>query len=166
MLTAERLRTLLTYEPETGIFRIATYRGGRKKAGEVAGAVNSSGYICIKVDGRKYQAHRLAWLYVHGAWPPDVIDHVNGNRTDNRLSNLRCATRRENKHNSRAPSISTSGVKGVFWNSKRRKWQARICLSNGKRQHLGYHHSLSAAEAVVTAAYSEAHGQFAKGSIE
>lgn len=163
-LSAERLRSLLTYEPHTGLFRIACYRGVRRRAGDVAGAPNSAGYICVKVDGRKYQAHRLAWLYVHGVWPMGVIDHINGMRTDNRIANLREATRQQNKHNSDVGANSKSGVRGVFWNAKRRKWQARVCLPNGKRQHLGYFYELEDATAAVTAAYQDIHGEFARGA--
>jgi len=143
---ADRVRDLLDYAPETGIFTWKKTMGGTAWAGTVAGAPNSAGYSLIKIDGKKYQASRLAWLWVHGSWPENYIDHINGDRLDNRLVNLREATPAQNKHNSGPAKNSTSGVKGVFWNSKREKWQARICLGGEVRQHLGYFNNLEDAK--------------------
>ena len=87
-LTAERLRERLHYDAGTGVFtrRVGS---GHARTGEMAGSVHSTGYVRISIDGGKYTAHCLAWLYVHGVWPPDQIDHINGNRSDNRIANLR-----------------------------------------------------------------------------
>jgi HNH endonuclease len=87
-LTAERLRERLHYDAETGVF---TRRVGSSnaRAGDVAGSVHSTGYVRISIDGGKYTAHCLAWFYVHGVWPSDQIDHINRNRSDNRIANLR-----------------------------------------------------------------------------
>jgi hypothetical protein len=94
-LTAERLREILGYDPETGLFT-RLVRTGRIRAGEVAGTAHSRGYRSIVIDGRVYLSHRLAWLYVHGEWPPEQIDHINRNRADNRLVNLRAAKQSQN----------------------------------------------------------------------
>jgi hypothetical protein len=87
-LAAERLRERLRYDGGTGVFtrRVGS---GHARAGEIAGSVHSTGYVRIGIDGGKYTAHRLAWLYVHGVWPSDQIDHINRNRSDNRIANLR-----------------------------------------------------------------------------
>src|SRR5690606_34614864 len=99
MLTQQRLKELLYYDPETGIFtRLVGRSGPRARAGDVAGSDNGKGYIRIYVDGRPYKAHRLAWFYMHGEWPEE-IDHRNGERADNRLSNLRPVTRQQNNLN-------------------------------------------------------------------
>jgi len=87
-LTAERLRERLRYDAETGAFtrRVGS---GHARAGEMAGTVHSTGYVRITIDGGKYTAHHLAWLYVHGVWPSDQIEHINRKRSDNRIANLR-----------------------------------------------------------------------------
>jgi hypothetical protein len=97
-ITAERLRKLLAYDPETGVFRWKVQRG-RVRAGSIGGTLIKSGCHMIAIDWRTYPAHRLAWLCVHGCWPVDQIDHVNGIRTDNRIANLREAIRNENNEN-------------------------------------------------------------------
>jgi hypothetical protein len=98
-LTQERLKELLHYDPETGIFTNLTQRGGHAKKGAVAGTKNSIGYVCIRIDYDQYRAHRLAWLYVYGEFPEKFIDHMNEIRDDNRIINLRLATHQENLHN-------------------------------------------------------------------
>ena len=102
-LTAERLREVLAYDPDTGVFtwKARTSPFSRVNVGDVAGNLRRDGYIEICVDGRKHQSHRLAWLYVYGEWPADQIDHINGIRTDNRIANLREANNAENHHNLR-----------------------------------------------------------------
>ena len=123
-MKSERLKELLEYDPETGVFIWKTRRGGLK-AGSVAGTKHANGYVRIKCDGKSYMAHRLAWLYVHGQFPEKQIDHINGLREDNRLSNLRCVSRSENQRNRRLCKRSTSGIIGVRWHKQAGKWQAR-----------------------------------------
>ena len=92
MLTQARLKKLLSYNTDTGEFRWRVTRRGAARAGSVAGCVRHDGYVRIAIDGKRYLAHRLAWLYVHGELVPE-LDHANGVRSDNRLDNLRPATR-------------------------------------------------------------------------
>jgi hypothetical protein len=164
-LTAERLRSLLSYEAESGTFRWRHDRiRGRLRvvnaeAGEVAGSVRpNSGYVRIGIDGRQYFAHRLAWLYTYGAWPTSEIDHRNGVRSDNRLANLRDVSRRVNQQNALSPKHGTaSGLLGVFRaRSKSERWGARIGV-NGKEQHLGTFKTPEAAHAAYIEAKRRLH---------
>jgi hypothetical protein len=133
-LNSTRLRELLTYDPATGIF---TWRIGRKgrstKAGARAGRPHVKGYEWIGVDGERIMAHRIAWCYTHGYWPPHQIDHINGDRADNRLSNLRLATPAENLQNKRHPN-GANPYRGV--RNSHGRWQASIYV-NKKFVHLG-----------------------------
>lgn len=131
-----RLKELLNYDSDTGIFTWKVNRHGSAAAGTVAGSVNSKGYRCIKIDGRLFQAHRIAWAMVHGEWPKRGIDHANRNRDENWIGNLRVATRSENSANSKKPAHNTSGLKGVTWHKQRQKWAAQIGV-HGKNKHLG-----------------------------
>jgi hypothetical protein len=135
-ITAERLRESLDYDPATGVFTRRLVKGGYK-VDDVAGSNNGRGYTIIRVDGRGYSAHRLAWLYVIGEWPIGDLDHINGDKADNRFCNLREATESQNLANSRMQADNTSGFKGVSWHKHARKWIACIGL-NGKVKHLGY----------------------------
>jgi len=154
-LTAERLRELLHYDPATGVFtrRIATGYRGCHKAGSVCGSLDKSeGYIRIGVDGRDYWAHRLAWFYVHGVWPPHDVDHRDRIRHHNWIDNLRPATRSENLHNQVEPAPGNkSGERGVFWEPRRKRWRATISIGN-KNRHLGRFATLEEAKAAYLAA--------------
>ncbi|WBK39668.1 hypothetical protein [Xanthomonas phage L522] len=114
-LTFEQVDQLLAYDPATGELRWKVARGRHGnacKAGSVAGSVNSRGYIQVGVHGRLYQAHRLAWLLHHGAWPSQQIDHIDRDRTNNRIDNLRECSNSENQQNVGKRSDNKSGVQG------------------------------------------------------
>ena len=135
-LTATRLREILLYDPESGLFTYRTPRGP-SKAGAVAGSKTHDGYWRITIDGREYKAHRLAWLYVHGQWPRGEVDHRLGQRTDNRIAELRDLTSTGNRQNLRGPTArSSTGFLGVSWHKRFRKFEARIRV-NGKGLFLG-----------------------------
>lgn len=129
ILTAERLRELISYNPDTGEFvRIKNTNHRQKKLGPVGLRPYKNGYIYISVDGTRYLAHRLAWLYTHGKWPGGDIDHRNGNTTDNRMSNIRDVPRfvnNQNRHKLKSTNM-VSGMTGVSWHEHSRKWRARI----------------------------------------
>lgn len=135
MITAERLREVIEYYPEDGSFRWAKSRRGVRK-GDKTGTLRPDGYIKISIDGKCYLAHRLAWLFMHGAFPENDIDHVNRKRDDNRIANLRLCTRAENLQNISVPSTNSSGFIGVRWHKQRKKWNARICV-DGREVYLG-----------------------------
>ena len=149
--TAEYLRSVLHYDPESGIFTWKVRTSNRVKVGSVAGSQSGKGYLDISVCSRTHRAHRLAWLYVHGVWPEDQIDHINRIRTDNRISNLRDVTQKQNLQNAGKHSRNTSGHTGVIWDKHRSKWQARIA-HNCKDIHLGSFASLEEAVAARKAA--------------
>ncbi len=135
-ISAARLREVLSYDPETGRFtRKIDSRRGRAKAGDIAGSIECTGYAAIWVDGVKYLAHRLAWLYVTGEWPADLIDHINGFRADNRIGNLRQADNWTNQQNLGGPKgNNTSGFLGV--SRSKARWKAEI-RAFGVRKHIG-----------------------------
>lgn len=150
ILTQERLKQLLSYDPLTGVFSRLKKCGGVFK-NHYAGHINVLGYVVVQVDGRKYYAHRLIWLYTHGVWPQEVIDHKNGCTSDNRLDNLREASAKENCHNTKAYANNTSGRMGVTWVKRKNKWQAQIAIS-GVNTYLGVFDSIDAAIASRCAA--------------
>ena len=135
-LTAEYLRSILHYDPATGIFTWKVSTARRVKVGDIAGYSNGNGYLQISVQSRRYQAHRLAWLYMYGEWPEDQLDHINRNRSDNRISNLRDVSHKQNNQNKSKRSDNTSGHPGVFWHKQSSKWQAQI-KHDYKHIHLG-----------------------------
>lgn len=152
MLTAERLKSLLSYCPDTGVFSWKANRRGGCKAGDVAGVVYPNGYRFIKLDQRRYSAHRLAWLYMTGHWPKDCVDHINRGRDDNRFCNLREATQAENHMNS-----SASGVK---YYARQDRWKAYIG-HKGRQIYLGMFSTREEARAVRRDAELKYHGEFA-----
>jgi len=127
MLTQKQLRSNLSYDPQTGLF---TRIGGPGKVGRVA----TKGYLQISVVGKRYMAHRMAWLYVHGEWPSGQIDHINQDKTDNRIANLRVVTNKQNQENVTNWSHNKSGRRGVRFKSG--KWIAEI-IQHKKKVHLG-----------------------------
>lgn len=134
-LTAQYVRQILSYDPETGIFRWAIERRpSRFKPGSIAGGLAAKGHIAIKIDGQSYKAHRLAWLYMTGEWPHQQIDHRNRIPADNRFKNLRECTNPVNCQNQGIRKNNASGFAGVHRFHK--KWAASISI-NMTRIHLG-----------------------------
>jgi hypothetical protein len=137
ILSADRLRELFHYDQDTGLFTRRAIRRANFNAG-AAGTVERNGYVRIEIDGKPYRAHRLAWLYVHGVWPTNTIDHINAVRADNRIGNLRDVVHRVNNENARSPRRhNKSGYLGVIWNRQRACWQATIGASF-KKQVIGF----------------------------
>ena len=150
-LTAEYLRSILDYDQETGIFTWKVSTSRRVKTGDVAGSQNGDGYLRIRLHNRLFLAHRLAWLYHFGEWPEDQIDHINRNRSDNRIYNLREVTNKQNQQNAGKRSDNKSGHPGVSWYKPYSKWRAQI-MHNQKQIHLGYFSILEEAIAARKAA--------------
>lgn len=165
-ITSDYVRSILDYDPETGGFRwreredvSAQWNG--KHAGTRAGCVHNNGYIQISLNDRLYNAHRLAWLITTDSWPRQQIDHIDRDRSNNRIANLRQATRSENQHNRGAASNNTSGKKGVVYDARRNHWVARIAVS-GRQVHLGLFANLDDAAAAYADAARRLHGEFAR----
>ncbi|WP_186072123.1 HNH endonuclease [Burkholderia gladioli] len=159
----DRLKTMIEYEPDTGLFRWLVDRNGHDggvRVGDVAGTV-CDGYIRIHLDQRIYRAHRLAWLFMTGAFPKKGmdIDHRNRIRSDNRWQNLRLATRCQNNMNSGPSKANRSGIKGVSWLKRRNKWHARIKI-DGQVILLGDFALLEDAAAARKAAEDKYFGDF------
>ena len=150
-LTAEYLRSVLHYDPATGIFTWKVRTAHNVKVGDVAGCPNGDGYLQIKLQRRHYKAHRLAWLHVYGEWPKEQLDHTNRIRTDNRISNLREVTNKQNGQNRSKRSDNTSGHPGVVWHKRISKWRAQI-KHNQKLIYLGLFENLEDAVSARKAA--------------
>ena len=154
-MNQERLKELLHYCPETGVFTWTAKKRG-VTLDSVAGYVGRYGYWKITLDKKRYAAHRLAWLYVHGQWPDDCIDHINRVRTDNRIANLRLATHAQNRQNLSLNARNKSGVRGVSFDAVNQKWRASISV-NGKAKNLGRFTTKAEAAAAYKVAAAKYH---------
>ncbi len=181
----EVLRQLLDYDPEAGVlrwkerpvgmFQPSSYGGksvrsaewsaakwNTRNAGRVAFTADSGrGYRQGAIFGRTHKAHRVIWVLVYGEWPPEEIDHINGDRSDNRLGNLRLATPSQNAWNKGIYSNNTSGFKGVSWDTGTQKWAANIRV-NGRQRRIGVFETAEAAHAAYRDEAANLHGEFAR----
>ena len=161
----ELLRQLLDYDTRTGLFSWASptrvwfaseahWLAFKQQQAGIApfSWAHTGGYTAGEIGGEPLLAHRAVWAYCHGSWPDDQIDHINHNRADNRISNLRLASQSENAKNAGRRSDNTSGVTGVYWSKSRRKWVAQIGLPGGVTKPLGRYSSLADAAAARKAA--------------
>lgn len=165
-LNQDEARRILNYDPETGIFhhRVRSDRSrswNMRFGNEVAAALQGNGYRYLVMGPKHWLAHRVAWLWMTGEWPDGQIDHINGDRTDNRWANLRIATQKQNSANQGLRSTNKSGIKGVCWVASKKFWRATITLE-GKDKFLGYYKTLAEAASARSAAEAEHHGVFAK----
>jgi hypothetical protein len=152
-VTQARVKELFVYAPDTGVItrRVSVGRHGRHKKGSVVGTNQNHGYLVIGVDGRVYMAHRIAWLYTYGRWPAGDLDHINQDKKDNRIANLREVTRSQNMRNVSHHKHNSSGHVGVSWHKPRLKWRAYI-FDKYKQKHLGLFDTFDAAVAARTRA--------------
>lgn len=147
MITQKELKELLEYDENTGIFTWNLANSNRIKIGDMAGVYRFDGYLTIRINGKPYLAHRLAWLYIYGEWPKNQIDHINGIRDDNRITNLRNVTNRENHQNKK--EHRGGKLVGASFHKTANKWESQIQI-NGKRKFLGYYNTeLEAHEAYL-----------------
>lgn len=162
LLTMDEVANRLRYDPATGIFTWRVRVSTRTKAGDVAGKVRADGYRIIKIDGRDIYAHRLAWFLTYGQVPTLPLDHINGNRDDNSIANLREATASQNTINQKLRSDNRSGYRGVQWSERHKKWRARIKV-DGETTELGYFDTALAASNAYEMAADRLHGAFVRG---
>lgn len=158
-LSADYLRQIINYNPESGVFTWRERRG-RVSPGEKASCMDKHGYVVIRIDGHLYKSYRLAWLYMFNKWPDKEVDHLNGIRNDNRIANLREATHSENNQNVQLKKSNTSGYKGVSWSKSVGKWHAYSRV-NGQRIHIGYFEDKNSAYFAACNFREQHHGEFA-----
>ena len=154
------LQKHLSYNPKTGLLHWRI-RGFGRQFNRPAGNTDPLGYRGIGFKGRRYLAHRLAWLFMTGKWPRHFIDHRDGNPKNNRFSNLRQATHSQNQQNSTGKRGTIAGLKGVIWVPARCKWQAKI-FHGGKQHYLGLCGTPEAAHKAYRAAAIKHFGKFAR----
>jgi hypothetical protein len=159
LITHARLREALDYDPATGVFHRLT-NGRGFLAGQVAGGESHGGYIKICIDRHSFYAHRLAWFYTYAKWPAEILDHRDGNPSNNRIDNLREASQSQNVSNGRRRLTNRSGVKGVCFDKRRGKWIASI-TSGYKQINLGRFNNIEAATRAYRKAATKLHGEFA-----
>jgi hypothetical protein len=156
MITQAELKNLVDYVDGK---LIAKTNSKQRKVGTVLGTLTPKGYLLASVQGRLQRVHRLVFLYHHG-YMPIQVDHIDGNRINNKIENLREATSSQNNQNRKA--TSSSGIKGVVWHKQSKKWVASICV-NRKSVHLGSFLSIEEAALVANKARQSAHGEFYRG---
>ncbi len=159
----ERLKRDYEYNPETGYFTFKSSRGGKRKGSKANSVMSYCGYIRITVGNVRYLAHRMAWLYVTGKLPVDQLDHINGNRQDNRFVNFREVTDQQNKFNKLKICTNTSGVKNVHWCKKTKTWNVTMMRSK-KSMYFGSFSTIEEAKVVAEAVRERLYGEFANHS--
>lgn len=145
-LTGTIISNVLDYDPETGLFTSKVSSSPRRQKGSIVGGLSDQGYVLISVNKCLVRAHRLAWVWMTGRWPVGDIDHINGNRSDNRFCNLREATRSQNLQNSGLRCDNKTGVTGVIFDRARKKYKAYIRVG-GKQKIIGRYSSMKDAVA-------------------
>ena len=159
-MTQHLLKDLLDYSQETGMFAWKVRVANCIQIGDIAGCDDGNGYTIIRIRNRLYRAHRLAWLYFYGEWPKQEIDHINGSRSDNRISNLREADRSDNTSNRKT---LRNGLKGVSFFKRDKKWMAQIS-KYGKRIYLGMFDTEQEAHDAYMCSAKQIHGEFARAA--
>lgn len=157
MLTKKQIEALFELRDGVLYWRVQI---GRGRVGAPAGTVNSKGYLVTQVAGKIHLNHRLIYT-LHKGRCPQTLDHIDGNPLNNRIENLRPASRSENNRNTKRYKNNTSGVKGVSWCERKQQWQARIMV-HGKSISLKYHDTIESAAAAVAAARKKYHGEYAR----
>ncbi|QIG75061.1 HNH endonuclease protein [Rhizobium phage RHph_I3_18] len=163
-LNAEQVRHLFNYDPQTGIFTWRNHPKAPSWVGKRAGSRRPDGYRQILILGRLYLEHRIAWLFVTGEFPPQEIDHIDQNPSNNALSNLRPASRELNEVNKGLQKNNTSGYRGVSWSNQYQKWRASL-WHHGKNKYLGAYDDKEEAYAAYCAAAKQLSGEFFNGGV-
>lgn len=156
-MDAKRLRELFDYSDGDLIWKVSRRR---VKPGRVAGCLDRNGYLQVRIDGKAYLAHRLVYL-MHNGLLPKYIDHIDGDRSNNRIENLRPCELKQNALNAKVCRSSKSGIKNVVWHSRDMKWQVAVSV-HGKQKNFGYYDDVELAELVAIEARNKYHGNFAR----
>lgn len=164
-MNQDQLKSRLHYDIESGVFRWRNLIGSsNRKPWDIAGSPHNKGYTSIRIFGKKYMAHRLAWLYVYGELPASDLDHIDGVKTNNAISNLRKVTNAQNHWNVGMRSTNKSGVKGVHWHKGIGRWVATF-KANGVQNFVGSFDSISDAESEISKARKNIHGEYARHAV-
>lgn len=155
--TPELLKELFQYD--NGVLLWKTKLNKRIRLQSIAGSKDGHGYVQIMINGKRYKAHRLIYIMFHGS-VPEVIDHINGVRDDNRIENIRPASLNDNAQNAKKPERNTTGFKNVYWYRRKGLWQVAITV-DGKPLHIGYYDNINEANKAAIAARNKYHGEFA-----
>lgn len=162
MITQKYLKSILHYDSETGIFIRIKITNRKQKIGEICGTLMNRGYISIKIDKKSYLSHRLAWFYVYGKWPKNNIDHINNNKLDNRICNLRDIPQSLNVQNlKKSYSNNKTGLLGVCKQKNSSKWRAEIRI-NYEKIFLGLFETAELAHEAYLTAKNQIHKGYAK----
>jgi HNH endonuclease len=156
MLGLERLREVLEYNPESGLWVWLGGAGRKAKPGKIAGSLDNNGYVVIRIDRAIYKAHRLAWFYMTGAWPKTTIDHINLEPADNRWVNLREASFSQNNANRGPRGDCRSGVKGVTRSANGKRW-----VAHAFNKYIGTFDTIEQARDAYQEHAKQRHGEFA-----
>jgi HNH endonuclease/AP2 domain len=160
MITQQRLHEMFEYK-DGNLYRKISL--GRTKSGDKVGFINDKGYISVNIDKQCIALHRIVWMMQYGEMPL-LIDHIDNNKQNNRIENLRLADKFQNAHNRSIHKNNTSGYKGVYWSKRTQKWKTQI-MCNRKTYTLGYYKSPEEADEVVSLARDMLHGDFANHGI-
>lgn len=161
MITQKRLKEVVNYDAETGLFTAIINRRSCR-TGKILGTLDPKGYVRIGIDNKVYAAHRLAWIYIYGEQPKNQIDHINGKRNDNRIVNLRDVCSQFNTQNQKkAPKNSSTGCLGVSWSNQKRKFRASIVVNN-KQIHIGFFNDKKEASVAYQKAKQKLHEGYVK----
>jgi len=136
-------------------------KSNRVKIGQKAGSKNNKGYFKTAINGKYFLNHRIIFM-IHYGFLPKMIDHIDNNSENNFIENLRPATRSENQHNSKISQNNTSGIKGIYWNKKSKKWKTQFKLNN-KKMYFGEYNDIDYAKFVIDAMRYKYHKEFARG---
>ena len=157
-ITQQLVKDLFEYRDGELYRRIGT--SSNAKAGDKAGSLSGDGYLHTTINGKKYKNHRIIFMYYHG-YLPEFIDHIDNNRLNNHIENLREATIAQNNRNAKTPNTNTSGVKGVSWSKAANKWLVRIHI-NDKEKCFGHYHDIEIAKFIAETMRNKYHGDFAR----
>jgi hypothetical protein len=160
-ISPERVKQVLDYDPDTGVFVRKIKTGPTARIGVPTGCYDSKGRLQIKIDGIAMFGHRLAWMHFYGEVPSSEIDHIDGNNKNNSIANLRLCSRTENCANTKIKSTNTSGYKGVSLHSATGKWRADI-MHKGQKHFLGLFECKEAAAMAYAETALRLNGEFAK----
>jgi hypothetical protein len=163
-ISQELVKALFHYCPATGLFTRKITTGSKAKIGSIAGSMQESGYVLLEINGNRYRAHRVAWLYMYGKFPDGLLDHINRDKADNAINNLREASVQQNSQNRAVRLNSSTGYTGVSIDKRSNRYRAYITV-DGRQKALGYYSTAEEAALAYNTAAKEHFGEFRNENI-